>query len=156
MTVEVQNKAAVTVSEMARMVGLSRARFYQLLQAGVFPQPVYDVRSRRPLYVKELQQACHEVRQTNCGIDGKPVPFYGRRLEAAPTAEVKEQCHQDACHELLDGLRSLGLPSATAPDLTAALSDLFPAGISNLDQREVLRAVFLHLQRQSVGAKLPR
>jgi hypothetical protein len=47
-------KAAVIVSEMARMVGLSRARFYQLRKAGVFPLPVYDVATRRPVYTEEL------------------------------------------------------------------------------------------------------
>ncbi len=31
------HKSAVSVSEMARMVGLSRARFYQLMTEGVFP-----------------------------------------------------------------------------------------------------------------------
>jgi hypothetical protein len=46
-------KAVVSVSEMARMVGLSRARFYQLQQAGVFPLPVYDVASRRPVYPQD-------------------------------------------------------------------------------------------------------
>ena len=39
MTVEV--KSAVTVSEMARMVGLSRARFYQLIGTA-FPYPLYN------------------------------------------------------------------------------------------------------------------
>ena len=32
-----ETKAIVTVSEMARMCGLSRARFYQLQKAGIFP-----------------------------------------------------------------------------------------------------------------------
>jgi hypothetical protein len=32
-------RAGVSVSEMARMVGLSRQRFHQLVQCGVFPQP---------------------------------------------------------------------------------------------------------------------
>src|ERR1700751_4531911 len=84
MTVHNQTKAAVTVAEMARMVGLSRARFYQLMQAGAFPWPVYAVSTRRPIYVQELQEVCLEVRRRNCGIDGKPVLFYARRLGSAP------------------------------------------------------------------------
>ena len=44
-----ETKAIVTVSEMARMCGLSRARFYQLQKAGIFPSPVYDVSTRRPI-----------------------------------------------------------------------------------------------------------
>ena len=73
-------KAAVTVAEMARMVGLSRARFYQLLGTA-FPFPVYDVSTRRPAYVEEQQRVCLEVRRRNCGIDGKPVLFYARRFD---------------------------------------------------------------------------
>lgn len=52
----VQTKAVVTVAEMARMCGLSRARFYQLQNAGVFPTPLYDVSTRRPFYVEEAQK----------------------------------------------------------------------------------------------------
>jgi len=59
-------KAAVTVAEMARMVGLSRARFYQLQKAGVFPAPKYDDVKKRPFYDQEAQKACLEVRRRNC------------------------------------------------------------------------------------------
>ena len=38
MSDEFQTKAAVSVAEMARMVGLSRSRFYQLIGTA-FPQP---------------------------------------------------------------------------------------------------------------------
>jgi len=51
-------KAAVSVSEMARIVGLSRSRFYGLVNEGVFPPPVYDLRTRRPFYDLDLQQRC--------------------------------------------------------------------------------------------------
>ena len=36
-------KSAVSVAEMAKAVGLCRARFYQLL-GSAFPYPIYDVR----------------------------------------------------------------------------------------------------------------
>ena len=39
MSDEIVSKMAVSVTEMARMVGLSRARFYQLVRAGTFPPP---------------------------------------------------------------------------------------------------------------------
>jgi len=65
MSVQIQTKAAVTVAEMARMLGLSRARFYQLQSAGVFPSPVYLVSNRRPIYVEEMQEVCIEVRRRN-------------------------------------------------------------------------------------------
>ena len=40
-------KQAVSVAEMARMVGLSRGRFYQLV-GNTFPHPQYDLTTRRP------------------------------------------------------------------------------------------------------------
>src|SRR6478736_5302516 len=78
MGVQIQTRAAVTVAEMARMVGLSRARFYQLIGTA-FPHPLYDVATRRPVYTEEFQLTCLEVRRRNCGIDGKAILFYVRR-----------------------------------------------------------------------------
>jgi hypothetical protein len=43
------NKAAVSMTEMARMCDLSRQRFYQLI-GRAFPYPLYDVATRRPFY----------------------------------------------------------------------------------------------------------
>ena len=83
-------KAVVTVSEMARMVGLSRARFYQLQKAGVFPMPVYDSVSGRPVYIQELQQVCLEVRRRSYGVNGQPVVFYARRARPRMPAGVAE------------------------------------------------------------------
>ena len=145
-----ETKRIVSVAEMARMVGLSRARFYQLM-GSTFHWPIYDVATRRPFYTEELQQACLEVRRRNCGIDGKPVLFYCRRgAEGAtpkkprPAKPVDGEKHAD----LLDGLRALGLTTATMPQVTAAVKELFPGGVTEVAHGEVLRAVFLHLKRQ--------
>src|SRR5690242_18870981 len=81
---EVQTKAIVTVAEMARMVGLGRARFYQL-QGTAFPWPVYDIRTKRPIYLEEQQRVCLEVRRRNCGVDGRPILFYARRPSSDPS-----------------------------------------------------------------------
>jgi len=81
-----ETKAIVTVSQMARMVGLSRARFYQLQKAGAFPPPLYAVETRRPIYDEELQKVCLEVRRRNCGVNGKPILFYARRVTLPPAS----------------------------------------------------------------------
>src|ERR1700726_808879 len=88
MSVQKETKAAVTVAEMARMLGLSRSRFYQLIGTA-FPQPERQQETGRPIYTEELQQVCLEVRRRNCGIDGKPILFYARRLGTAPTKPKK-------------------------------------------------------------------
>ncbi len=54
MSEQKQTKAAVTVAEMARMVGLSRSRFYQLIGTA-FPQPERQPGTGRPVYTEELQ-----------------------------------------------------------------------------------------------------
>ena len=53
--------AVVSVSDMARKVGLSRSRFYDLVKAGTFPQPVYCIRTRRSMFLTEQQADCPRV-----------------------------------------------------------------------------------------------
>ena len=149
----VQTKAVVTVSEMARMVGLSRSRFYQLVEAGVFPQPVYSVSNRRPIYVEEAQKVCLEVRRRNCGVNGQPVLFYSRGhplpIQPKPPRTAKTKPPKANDHtDLIDGLASLGLTTKAA-EVEAALKAAYPAGANGTDQGEVLRQVFLHLKRQN-------
>ena len=150
----VSTRAVVTVSEMARMVGLSRARFYQLVEAGVFPQPVYCVSTRRPMYVEELQKVCLEVRRRNCGVNGRPVLFYARGYRVTtPTVKSSKppvaKPKPTAAHaDLIDGLTALGLV-ATPAQVGEAVSVLYPTGIDGTDLGGVLRAVFLHLKRQN-------
>lgn len=75
----------VSLAGMARLVGLSRQRFHQLMSQGVFPPPVYDIRTRRPHYTEEMQAICKTVRERNVGINGRVVLFYSRR----PGIELK-------------------------------------------------------------------
>lgn len=145
-------KAAVTVAEMARMVGLSRARFYQLLGTA-FPFPVYDVTTRRPAYVEEQQRVCLEVRRRNCGIDGKPVMFYARRIDHVPLKPMPRMNPKIKSTEqhgdIVAGLRSLGMASVSSGDVQSAIKVLFPAGVNQTAPAEVIRAVFLHFKRQN-------
>lgn len=152
----VSTKAVVTVSEMARMVGLSRARFYELVEAGVFPHPVYCVSTRRPMYVEELQTICLNVRRKNLGINGKPVLFYSRGHRAStPTVKPSKppvaKPKPTAAHaDLIDGLSALGLVATTA-QVGEAVAALYPAGVNGTDRGQVLRAVFLRLKASGHG-----
>lgn len=152
----VSTKAVVTVSEMARMVGLSRARFYELVEAGVFPSPVYCVSTRRPMYVEELQAICLNVRKRNCGVNGKPVLFYARGHRATtPTAKPSKPVNTKpkpavAHADLIDGLKTLGL-SASPAQVEEAVAALYPAGVNGTDRGQLLRAVFLRLKASGSG-----
>lgn len=147
-----ETKAAVSVAEMARMIGLSRSRFYQLIGTA-FPLPLRQPETERPIYTEEQQKICMEVRRRNCGIDGKPILFYSRRLGTTPSKPrppkpTLEPQGKDVS-ALVDGLNALGLTTATAGQIDRATKTLFPQGTNGMDQGEVLRTVFLHLKRQN-------
>jgi hypothetical protein len=148
-------KAVVSVSEMARMVGLSRARFYQLQEVGVFPTPERDPGTGRPFYTEELQRVCLEVRCRNVGVNGKPVLFYARRLPttAGPSRprKGKPRPPKGGHADLIDALHGLGLASVTAAQVAAAVREAFPQGTTGVDDAEVVRAVFLLLRRRVRG-----
>ena len=158
MTVEVRTKAIVTVAEMARMCGLSRARFYQLTKDGVFPLPLYSIETKRPFYTEEMQLVCLDVRRRNCGINGKPVMFYARRIGTpVATKPKKSPAAKPNKHlELIDGLESLGMTKVKGLEVEAALSKCFPNGHHSVDEATVLRTIFLHLKRQDSSDNLGR
>ena len=146
------SKTVVSVAEMARMTGLSRARFYQLVNEGIFPSPVYDVATRRPYFNEEMQQVCMEVRKRNCGVNGKPILFYAQRhplgQQPKPVKKPKAEPRQKNQYaDLLDGLRSLG-HEVTAAQVEPVIKELFPSGVQDLDSGTVLRTVFLKMKRR--------
>ena len=143
-----KTKAAVTVAEMARMLNLSRQRLHQLI-GSAFPYPAYNIKTRRPFYTEELQLVCLEVRRRNCGVDGKAILFYARGGNpSSPTKRIK-QSKNGAYIAILDAVKALGLVSATADQVEAAIKVLFPQGVESVDQAQVIRGVFIHLQRQN-------
>jgi hypothetical protein len=153
--------AAVSVTEMARMVALSRERFYQLQKEGVFPSPVYDIVTRRPMYTEEQQQVCLEVRRRNCGVNGKVVLFYPARTAAVPVARQRTRrtggVGRSATHaHLIEALVSLGLSDTTAQQVDEALRQTFPGGTAGVEQSEVIRAVFVRLRRLDSGDSVGR
>ena len=154
-----ETKAAVSIAEMARMVGLSRARFNQLM-GKTFPWPRYSLSNHRPFYNEELRNMCLEVRRRNCGIDGKPVMFYAKRINSTiPVRKPRKVMPPkvEAGHDdILDGLRSLGLMTATMPQVVAVVKEQFPGGVNDGNRGQVLRAVFLKLKRQNSSGNVER
>lgn len=154
-----ETKSIVSVAEMARMLGLSRQRFYQLIGTA-FPHPLYEIATRRPFYTEEQQQVCLEVRRRNYGIDGKPVLFYASRSPSGPRkqkpAKPKLEAKGKDVAALVDGLNALGLTTATAAQVERTAKELFPQGTNGIDQSEVLRTVFLHLKRKNSSDNVGR
>ena len=93
------------MTEMAGMLQLSRARFYQLLDSGFFPKPLKDERSKRPYYDLKLQEQCLECKQSGIGIDGSFMLFYSPRKKR--TKKTKKSV--SPAQEFAETLVSMGL-----------------------------------------------
>jgi Prophage CP4-57 regulatory protein (AlpA) len=140
-------KSFLTVSEMAEACRLSRSRFYDLMEAGVFPKPVRHPSSKRPMYDPHLKERCLEIRQTGIDCNGQPVLFNRKPRTASgspkPAKPTQERGRDHA--DLLDALKGLGL-SSTSQAVESAVAVLFPDGDSAMDQSDLVRRLFLHLQ----------
>jgi hypothetical protein len=98
------------------------------------------------MYDRGLQEKCLEIRQTGIGANGQPVLFNRKPTRAGQKplrkpAQGKTPDHPD----LLVALKGLGL-SSTAQAVQEALAVLYPNGQAGLDQADLVRKLFLHLQ----------
>ena len=141
-----------SVSAMARKLGLSRSRFYQLQQAGVFPPPVYCIRTRRPFYHESLQHICLEIRRSGIGNNGRLVVFYHKRKK-----RIRNQSPPNAGASyawLTDFLRGrLGM-QVTRRQIELGLKSAFPQGLgANPDESVVLQGLLKYFgQRRNITA----
>lgn len=164
--------SAVSVSDMARMLGLSRSRYHQLLKGGVMPPPKVDPETKRPFYDSDGQALCLQVRQTNRGVNGKRVMFYSRSLgphlvgfkprpsgaQRSSSARKKKEPSKKADSSkpnkldlLVEGLKGLGLPNVTRIQATQAIHACFPIDAQPPSDEVVLLKVFRYLSRQNRG-----
>lgn len=147
---DTQTKSGVSITEMAKMVGLSYQRFSQLRQSGVFPEPVYNVESKRPFYSEEQQNICLLVRKRNMGINGQQIMFYSQRsVPIAPRQRRRKKARSHKHVALVEAVKSLGLTDVTAPQIDSAVRELFPTGTQDVAQTEIVRTVFVHLMRKN-------
>jgi hypothetical protein len=139
-----------SVSEMAKTLEHSRARFYQLQREGVYPPPLYDLRTRRPFYDVRLQQVCIEIRETGIGYNGQYVLFYAPREEAieAPKRHSNGKRTNGAQYkDLVDTLQAMGL-EVSSTQVGEAVEALYPNGVEQQDQGVVIREVFRFLRKR--------
>ena len=145
-------EAAISVSEMARRLNLSRCRFYELVRAGVFPSPCYCPYSRRAMYPAELREQCLNVKATNVGINGQYVIFNRPRSVAVadngrtasprtPGSRPRRQA-DPLLTSLRDGLVALGLAAVSDDQIRSALQSAYPSGAAGVDPGTVLASVF--------------
>ena len=154
MTVEPDNtppKEYVSVTEMSRMLCLSRSRLYQLIRQGILLPPIQNPATKRPIYPREIQVKNLEAKRTNCGVNGQAVLFYAKRTTSAPKADrpgrKRRQRKKNAGgSDLVGVLAQLGLTVKVA-DVRNAIASCYPNGVTGVDEGEKIRTIFRHLKR---------
>ena len=147
-------RVVCSVSDMAQKLELSRARFYQLLNEGVFPQPIYSIKTRRPFFDTRLQEICQEVRETGIGYNGEYILFYSaRKIPSGNTRKnttsnnSRKSENNSQYQEIIETLNLMGLEASTS-NVQEAINKLYPDGMENEDQGVVIREIFRFLKKR--------
>lgn len=148
-------RVVLTISDMARVVGLSRSRFYALMQQGVFPMPLYLIATKRPFFDERLRDECLNVRRTGLGVNDQPILFYPRRAGPPTTRSSKSTLRgkkktpniNPRVLRLIELLKGLGVENPSPDSVTAALSECFPNGSDEKADHELVGAVYRHLRQ---------
>ena len=136
-------KPVCSVIDMIKMLGLSRARFYQLVDKQIFPPPIYCTRTKRPFYSIELQELCLNIRESNVGFNGQYILFYSPRKNSAVVKSSKKSASADEpIVELTDTLKRMGL-DVDVQKVKKAMDELYPNGTHEVkDQGIMIRDLF--------------
>lgn len=153
MTGQEPSPSYLSCAEVARHLGLSRQRFWQLRRDGVFPQPQVDEETGRQFYTQEQVDLCMDLRKRNVGINGKVVLFYSVRSTTAVSKPTKKKPRPkprtDRHQQIIESLKALGLSGVTDGQVEAAMNEILPIGKIDPDHGELVRSIFLHIQRQN-------
>jgi hypothetical protein len=130
---------------MARLLGMSRTRLYQLMADGIFPKPSRD-EEHRPFFTREQQEQIHKAYRSNRGINGRSCFFRPKATRLGrPNRRPSQAAPQQDRSALLKAVRGLGLRQVNKADLERCLGALYPDGKLPDDKSRVAKEVFLHL-----------
>ena len=148
----------VSMTQMAQILNLSRSRFYQLVDDNFFLKPLHLTSNKRPVYTKEMALENISFRKNNFGANKKIVMFYSSRNPSVVTTR-KKRAKKDGpkgdistnnkYSDLIDTLEGLGLNNVTVSQVESILKKSFPEGTDNIDESEILRAVFKSIKCQN-------
>ena len=145
----------LSMSDMARLVNLSRSRFYQLVSEGIFLPPIYNIENKRPYFTKEIAEKNLQLKRNNVGANGKIVLFYSSRSSSSYTkigrgsrkVESNRPAAQSNHQDFREGLAALGLRDVSDAQIESAVRSSFPQGAADVADEEILRQVFLSIKR---------
>jgi hypothetical protein len=142
-------KAVFSIRDICAALELSRARFYQLLNAGILPLPLYDLHTKRPFYNFELQEQCRQVKETCIGINGQYILFYTPRRRPQSNSGKSLKKADPVYQEIIEMLSGMGLV-VSDKDVELAIKEVYPQGMQEQDQGLVVRELFRFLKRKNI------
>lgn len=139
-------KAAISVSKMCSLMGMSRSQFYAHVRKGTFHAPL-KLPNGRPYYNASQVEDNLKAREMGIGVNGQYVIFY-ERAEPTGAGPTKPQAKPKADYtDLIESLQSLGLTGVTTAAVEKAVAECYPKGSAGQDEHDILRTVFRHLKR---------
>lgn len=140
----IQLPSICPVSQMAEAVGLTRQRFYQLIADGVFPPPVYDLKTQRPYYSQDQQQQCMGIRQSGIGFNGQAVFFNRPRKRSRKQERVIPEFDR-----YIRTLKEMGL-IIDPQKIRTALEAIYPKGLEGRSDELILRDLARYLTEGTI------
>ena len=142
------------ITDMAKKVGLSRIRFYQLRKEGVFPEPDYSSSTNRSFYTLKTQQRCLEIRKTGIGLNGKRIYFNTPRQNKTKKSRTSRN-RQNTRYEKLAAILRQWRWDVTSIDVETVVNDIYPEGLQqHPDDGRVLRDVIDYYKKKDQKQKI--
>ena len=139
-------KAAISSSQMSRLLKMSRSQFYWHVRKGTFHAPL-KLPNGRPYYNASMVEDNLKAREMGIGVNGEYVIFY-ERGEPGSIGPIKPAAKAKTDHtDLIESLQALGLNGLTMAVVEKAVAECFPKGLTGQDEQDILRTVFRHLKR---------
>lgn len=149
----------VSIPVMCSLMGISRSRYYQLLTGSFILPPVYSLENKRAYFTREMAERNIAVVRNNCGLNGKICLFYNtsRRTGSSPVKPAKNReqkpkptpDNKNFYQDLIEGLTQLGLQDVKPSQVESVIGKLYPEGVQNQDEGEVLKAVYRAIVAQN-------
>jgi len=145
----------ISCSQMARLLNLSRSRFYMLIapEEGIFLPPIYNVETRRPFYTRSMAQTNMECKRKNQGVNGKICMFYSSRSSTATPVKksrnkknMKSKSTTSDHEQIKSDLESLGLKDVSSSQIKQVIKEIFPNGTAGVDDGDIVRQVYLSIK----------
>ena len=110
-----------------------------------------------------MAQTNIDVKKNNVGINGKICIFYRSRsrIISSPAKKhsqknKKENVIPSHIENIVEGLLSLGIEGVSPSQVGKIIGKCFPGGVENIDEGEVLKAVFCQIKAQNSGDNVGR